>query len=1460
MSEASECREVDDNISEVLEGIASDALFDHIASCDRCRDARHEAEQLARRVADAGGDYRLAADLEARLLRQLAAESTAPHDASHQPERAAANGQIEANLETALARVEPPATEPRAAALPAKLPPAALEAPELAQATPTASGPRSLWVWLSAAAAVLLGVLWLSSRPEAPLGADAVHGAWQGEVLEVQRGFSSPSGLLLCTADAACAAVGVGAPIPAGAALETDGLTRARVRLGDDTRMTLDRASRLQLDAGGRRHARLTRGKLVAELQPRVDEVGQPARAGVAARAVIETAQGRAEVMGTKFALRAEPELSRVEVSRGEVRLVDVEDRGVSVRAGEAGVIGGRAAPRVESVLDLAPAFTWSSAAFEPPSETQPGGALGELRAKRPGAEREQTGAVVLSEHHVEVRIVDNVARTEVEEVFTNQTDEVLEGIYRFPLPPGAQIERLALDVDGKLVDGAFVDRQRAAAIWRGAIVNSGGKKPAPSEEIIWVPGPWKDPALLEWQRGNRFELRIFPIPRRGARRIVLAYTQVLPPSEGGRQYVYPLPQDPGGTTRVERFTFDAEVRGHDATRGVVARGYPLAEVDGPSGVARLAFDAEHFSPTGDLALSYELPSSAGALRGWAYQPSSPPEQRRSDRGRGDPRDAVPSRLLGSVPDDAPFVALALRPQLPRRAEHQARDFVLVVDASRSMIGESYRRAIALVERIINEMDRYDRVSLLACDSVCQSLPGGYRVPGEQAAEAAARFLRSIEPEGASDLAFAIERAAARSEGGAERVLRVVYVGDGTPTVGPIHPALLGRAVAAALPGAASLTAVAVGSDADRASLEVATEAAGGVTLTFAPGQSVEEVAYAALGAAYGRTLENARLTLPEGLVAVAPARLGSIAAGAEELVVARMRSPEISGEAVLSGELAGERFEQRYSLALSASTSAGNAFVPRLYAAVALAELERSMDESARRESIALSTRFNVASRYTSLLVLESAAMFEAFGLDNRRLSPEWSGQQDAERAQTWGDAPSDDADEEGTFADVQQLSEGAAIGSAGSRLGGFGSGKGASGAGRYAAAPPAAAAPRPQSSPPSAAPGGDFDLRVERSAERRRSAKKKESSRADVARDSCGCALSDWECQSSCRPAPTQPPELGGPHEIERPRPLPLPVPRRMIPMRRVWDRVGSIQAPPRLLDAAEPRHRAALEARVHEQELRRSALKELYVVDFLAGDLERAADVAERWSSKDPLDPDALTARADLAAQRGERDLAIRILGSVVDVRPGDYKAQWRLARLHRWAGAPARGCRHSLAVAQLMLQDEKLVAEGVRCARDVGQASWAEDLLAAVTPTLRGAVERLAAAPRASDELSGDLRVEASWHGAEHDLDLVILHPEGFRVSWLGAPTRSVISATDVLSVHREGLALRGAGAGQYAIEIVRSSPGLEPVRGSLELVAGKARRSVPFVLTGERLRVATAEIKLASRLVPVEGRR
>jgi tetratricopeptide (TPR) repeat protein len=311
-------------------------------------------------------------------------------------------------------------------------------------------------------------------------------------------------------------------------------------------------------------------------------------------------------------------------------------------------------------------------------------------------------------------------------------------------------------------------------------------------------------------------------------------------------------------------------------------------------------------------------------------------------------------------------------------------------------------------------------------------------------------------------------------------------------------------------------------------------------------------------------------------------------------------------------------------------------------------------------------------------------------------------------------------------------------------------------------------------------------------------------------------------------------------------------------MVPMRKVWDRVGTIASGNETPKGGSFEELSQRRERFENNPLSREALKELYAATMLSGDVERASELAERWSEKDPMDPDALTARADVAAQRGDRDLAIRILGSVVDVRPHDHQAQFRLARLFRWAGAPERGCRHSFAAAQLRPSDEQLLARAVRCLRDGGKSSIASALLAAANEDARRDAERIMKTSKTDDAgLSGDLRLEAQWNGAATDIDLVIMHPDGYRVSWLGAPTRSVITATDVLSRDREGLALRGAKAGEYAIEVVRAERGSTGVvRGEVKIRAGTTDKTVPFTLERERTRIGTVKISMRSRLVPL----
>ncbi len=1451
------CDQVDAQMTDVLEGTAADELYDHLAECDRCRDARYDAERAEQLCADAGVDFTLPADLEQRVLAAVdGTEGGAATDdpivsgvspVDVQPPAPTVPGEpLEPELPSPATSSEPPPTagETEVADEQGDRPkPSESKAEQQGKVVKPerwTRKPRNVILLglvgaAAAAAAVSLAVRPQSTEEETRAAASA---PWEGRVVKISRAAGGEGGLELCnSAGEQCVPATTDEPIEAGRLLRTDDRTRAYIELGDGTRLALDRSTELSLTADANRTGKLLSGALVAE----VAKVK-----GLKAR--FELPHGHLDVLGTKFALRSSNEAAAVDVSRGAVRLVDEQNRGVTVRAGEEGRMYPGVAPYATGAPALSEALSWSDEPEGDKAEDIVVRGLGELRAKKPGTDKELQGAVRLDSHKVKVRIVDGFARTEIDETFTNTTGDVLEGIYRFPLPPDAQIERLALEVDGHLEEGAFVDRDRAAAIWRGAIVTASKRRRPIREEIIWVPGPWKDPALLEWQRGGRFELRIYPIPRRGSRRVVLTYTQVIKPSGSVRRYVYPLGHDPGGSSRVGEFAVDVQVRGHDPSYGVSSQGYALTAADPSGGAERLNMRANQFVPSGDLVVEYALAKRDQELTAWAYQSTNGNGQAQADADAGKatggkaattkPKatksapSSTDSKLAGAD-DQKPYVAIALRPQLPRSTQQLERAYVFVLDASRSMFGERYRRASALAVKVIKELDRLDRFTLLACDTTCRQLPGGLQPPSQQTALTASKFLDGIKPEGGSDLTAAIRQASAAASDAAGRSVRVVYIGDGTPTVGAIRPRYLTQAVSQAMSsGTSSLTAVAIGADADLDALGALARGGGGVVLPYVPGQRVSEAAYAILGASYGTGLRDISLELPDGLVATAPQKLDTIPVGGQALVVARMEKPELSGEVVLRGKVGKQDFEQRYPLNVVASKAAGNAFVPRLYAALRIADLERKGTAEARTQAVKLSGRFNVASRYTSLLVLESPAMFRAFGLDNTRRVAEWTGEEQTESSTAGGKMALGPDDR-----DFGEMS-------------GFGAADGpsASGANKMYAAKAAKKPMRPFSTELDDAKDKSFDPPsppvMPSSLPQPRPTATMAKPMPPRKTGSANCSPNDLMCQmragQSRRPPP--PRWRGG---------------RRWVPMRRIWERHANISTSRTVPFKAAVSKIVDAEREAEKNENRRGAVKKLYTLYALAGNLSQAKGLADKWSDKEPLDPEALTARADMAAREGNREQAIRILGSVVDVRPGDVNSQKRLARLHRWAGTPALGCRHSIAIAQLREKDAKLLAEAVRCAQSTGESQLGHDMLAAVDDKTRRAADKLLAKNKGQeDKLRGELRMEATWDSPV-DLDISLIHPDGHRVSWLGAPTKAVITARDVTNTGREGLALRGVKAGEYVIEIVRGS-GEGRVRGSLSVVAPRKRQSISFELAPgvDRVTVGLVSLQWRSRLVPM----
>jgi hypothetical protein len=119
-----------------------------------------------------------------------------------------------------------------------------------------------------------------------------------------------------------------------------------------------------------------------------------------------------------------------------------------------------------------------------------------------------------------EAAVEDPLALTELHLTFENPEDRILEGTFRITLPQGASLSRFAMKVNGSWQEGEVVEKQAARQAYEDFLHRK------------------QDPALMEQGAGNEFSARVFPIPARGTKDLIVTYAQAI---ETGAPYVLPL-------------------------------------------------------------------------------------------------------------------------------------------------------------------------------------------------------------------------------------------------------------------------------------------------------------------------------------------------------------------------------------------------------------------------------------------------------------------------------------------------------------------------------------------------------------------------------------------------------------------------------------------------------------------------------------------------------------------------------------------------------------------------------------------------------------------------------------------------------------------------------------------------------------------------------------------------------
>jgi len=575
----------------------------------------------------------------------------------------------------------------------------------------------------------------------------------------------------------------------------------------------------------------------------------------------------------------------------------------------------------------------------KPDAQAEVAQSIGRLMV-RDSAGRE-ADALEVRELRVHARIDGAVALTEIEQTFFNPTDRQAEGTFYFPLPAGASLSRFAMYVNGTLVEGELVDRERARSVY---------------EEIV---RKMQDPALMEWQEGNIFKTRIFPIPAHGPKRILISYTQTLPAINGERRYAYPLVSKATQAGAIGAFEFEAEISGATGTPRAMA--YADAQVRSENSCTHVKLTRKNFHPEQDLVIRYDV-------------------------NRAVPLEMLTDRRMG---EDGFFLLSYAAEETGKANEvppvrENGRDLVVMLDTSLSRRADDYKAQMKVVRALLRELQPNDRFATISFDVVARLHQTKF-VSGAENAANALMELEAILPLGATDLEAAIACLGGfLNENPARGRADVVLVSDGIATLGETATEKLvskiGALVAKQNP---RVHTVAMGSQHDRLALREIARQSGGLARTIIPGDGVESEAFK-----LALDLESQLVAAPvigfEGgaVYGVTPEQAGTLVAGEELILTGRYKN---------AGNLAVRVADARADFVLP-ETESRHVYVPRLWArerldALMLAEQSRETIDAI----VQLSQEYTLITPYTSFLVLENEAEYEKYGIKRKLRRRYW-------------------------------------------------------------------------------------------------------------------------------------------------------------------------------------------------------------------------------------------------------------------------------------------------------------------------------------------------------------------------------------------------------------------------------------------------------------------------------------
>jgi len=554
-----------------------------------------------------------------------------------------------------------------------------------------------------------------------------------------------------------------------------------------------------------------------------------------------------------------------------------------------------------------------------------------------PGVLPIQVPNLAIKYHRVNVTINNQVATTEIDQVFLNDSEWELEGIYIFPLPEEAAISDFAMWVDGEKWEGELLTREKARQIY---------------EDIV---RQRKDPALLEYIGRDAFQASIFPIPPGGERKIELAYSQVLLADQGLVKYVYPLDTERFSSCPLEEVVITVHIHSSQAIKAVYSPSHDIAIERVDDHNVKVSFEANDVTPDRDFELYYTLSEEEFGVNLLTYREN----------------------------EEDGFFLLLLAPKVEVASQEVvAKDIIFVLDTSGSMEGEKLEQAKEALRYVLEHLNPEDRFNIIAFST-------GVDLYAEELQSAnnrrdAQRFIDGLTAAGGTDIHRALLEALEMAKG--ERPQIIIFLTDGLPTEGVVEMEEIIEDVREVASTNARIFAFGVGDDVNTLLLDTIAQENRGASAYVRPYESIEEEVSTFYAKVSSPLLADIDLDFGEIRVDdTYPYPLPDLFLGSQVAMVGRY-SNNGHTTVVLKGEVNGEEQEFRYGADFPAQ--GGEEFIPRLWATRKIGYLLSQIrlhgeNEELVDEIVELSIRYGIMTPYTSFLVNEEVDIFAPEGRD---------------------------------------------------------------------------------------------------------------------------------------------------------------------------------------------------------------------------------------------------------------------------------------------------------------------------------------------------------------------------------------------------------------------------------------------------------------------------------------------